>query len=69
MTLPTIIRDQIRARLAAGETISELARNAGVERATLSRFVAEKRDVTTEIAGKLLESLGGKVVFKKVSKK
>lgn len=69
MTLSDQLRDRIHAHLAAGKSISELARRSGLQQPTLSRFASGQRDLTTELAGKLLESLGGKISWKKLSRK
>jgi plasmid maintenance system antidote protein VapI len=69
MTLPEILRQHIADRLAAGESISEIARRAELQQPTLSRFVSGQRDLTAEKAGKLIEALGGRVVWKKSGKK
>ena len=69
MTLSDQLRDRIADHLAAGKSISELARRSGLQQPTLSRFVSGQRDLTTEKAGQLLEALGGKITWKKLSRK
>ena len=69
MTLSALLRSVIADRIAAGESISEIARRAGLQQPTLSRFFSGQRDLTAEKAGKLLAALGGKIAFRKISKK
>ena len=52
--LPTSLSDQLRERIAAADPSAyELARDAGVDRSVLSRFLAGKRTITLETADRL----------------
>lgn len=52
------LREIIRAELEDGSgTAYELAKDAGVDRSVLSRFIAGKRTMTLESADKLAELL------------
>ena len=56
---PQSLSDQLRELIAAADPSAyELARNAGVDRSVLSRFLAGKRTITLETAERLA------VVFK-----
>jgi transcriptional regulator with XRE-family HTH domain len=46
------------ARLAAGVSVSELARRAEVDRAALSRWLSGRADITTATASRVLAVLG-----------
>jgi plasmid maintenance system antidote protein VapI len=51
---PASLSDQLRERItAAGPSVYELARAAGVDRSVLSRFLAGKRTITLETADRL----------------
>ena len=50
----TSLSEQLRERIAAaGLSVYELARDAGVDRSVLSRFLAGKRTITLETADRL----------------
>ena len=50
----TSLSEQLRERIAAaGPSVYELARDAGVDRSVLSRFLAGKRTITLETADRL----------------
>ena len=50
----TSLSEQLRERIAAaGSSVYELARDAGVDRSILSRFLAGKRTITLETADRL----------------
>jgi transcriptional regulator with XRE-family HTH domain len=52
--LPVTLSDQLRELIAAaGPSAYELARDAGVDRSVLSRFLAGKRTITLETADRL----------------
>jgi plasmid maintenance system antidote protein VapI len=52
--LPASLSDQLRERIAAaGPSVYELARDAGVDRSVLSRFLTGKRTITLETADRL----------------
>ena len=49
--VPARLSEQLRARIAAaGPSVSALARDAGVDRSVLSRFLAGKRTITLATA-------------------
>jgi plasmid maintenance system antidote protein VapI len=51
---PTSLSDQLRELIAtAGLSVYELARDAGVDRSVLSRFLAGQRTITLETADRL----------------
>jgi transcriptional regulator with XRE-family HTH domain len=51
---PTNLSEQLRELIAAaGPSAYELARDAGVDRSVLSRFLAGKRTITLETADRL----------------
>jgi plasmid maintenance system antidote protein VapI len=51
---PQSLSDQLRELIAAADPSAyELARNAGVDRSVLSRFLAGKRTITLETADRL----------------
>ena len=51
---PESLSDQLRELIAAaGPSVYELARDAGVDRSVLSRFLAGKRTITLETADRL----------------
>jgi transcriptional regulator with XRE-family HTH domain len=51
---PQSLSDQLRELIAAaGPSVYELARDAGVDRSVLSRFLAGKRTITLETADRL----------------
>jgi transcriptional regulator with XRE-family HTH domain len=51
---PTSLSEQLRELIeAAGPSVYELARDAGVDRSVLSRFLAGKRTITLETADRL----------------
>jgi transcriptional regulator with XRE-family HTH domain len=51
---PASLSDQLRELItAAGPSAYELARDAGVDRSVLSRFLAGKRTITLETADRL----------------
>ena len=51
---PASLSDQLRERItAAGPSVYELARDAGIDRSVLSRFLAGKRTITPETADRL----------------
>ena len=51
---PASLSDQLRELIAgAGPSVYELARDAGVDRSVLSRFLAGKRTITLETADRL----------------
>jgi transcriptional regulator with XRE-family HTH domain len=55
---PQSLSDQLRALIdAAGPSVYELARDAGVDRSVLSRFLAGKRTITLETADRLAKAL------------
>jgi plasmid maintenance system antidote protein VapI len=55
---PTSLSDQLRERIAAaGPSVYELARDAGVDRSVLSRFLAGQRTITLETADRLAKVL------------
>jgi plasmid maintenance system antidote protein VapI len=55
---PTSLSDQLRDLIAgAGPSVYELARDAGVDRSVLSRFLAGKRTITLETADRLAKLL------------
>lgn len=57
------LREILRAELAAGPgTAYELAKDAGVDRSVLSRFLAGKRTMTLETADRLAECLKLRIV-------
>ena len=52
------LSDQLRERITtAGLSACELARDAGVDRSVLSRFLAGKRTITLETADRLAKVL------------
>lgn len=52
--LPATLSEQLRELIAAaGLSAYELARDAGVDRSVLSRFLADKRTITLETADRL----------------
>jgi transcriptional regulator with XRE-family HTH domain len=52
--LPATLSEQLRELIAAaGPSVYELARDAGVDRSVLSRFLAGKRTITLETADRL----------------
>jgi transcriptional regulator with XRE-family HTH domain len=52
--LPASLSEQLRELIAAaGPSVYELARDAGVDRSVLSRFLAGKRTITLETADRL----------------
>jgi plasmid maintenance system antidote protein VapI len=54
----TSLSEQLRERIAAaGPSVYELARDAGVDRSVLSRFLAGKRTITLETADRLAKVL------------
>ena len=53
--IDNVLRDALER---SGKTLSQLAKEARVEPASLSRFMSEQREVTLETAGKLIEALG-----------
>ena len=54
MKAPQSLSDQLREWFAAaGPSVYELARDAGVDRSVLSRFLAGKRTITLETADRL----------------
>jgi plasmid maintenance system antidote protein VapI len=54
----TSLSEQLRERIAAaGPSVYELARDAGVDRSVLSRFLAGKRTITLETADRLARVL------------
>ena len=55
---PQSLSDQLRERIAAASPSAyELARDAGVDRPVLSRFLAGKRTITLETADRLARVL------------
>lgn len=57
-TLSDQLREIIRAELKDGSgSVYELAKDAGVDRSVLSRFIAGKRTMTLETADRLAELL------------
>ena len=55
---PTSLSQQLRTLIAAaGPSVYELARDAGVDRSVLSRFLAGKRTITLETADRLARVL------------
>jgi plasmid maintenance system antidote protein VapI len=51
---PQSLSEQLRERIAAaGLSVYELARDAGIDRSVLSRFLAGKRTITLETADRL----------------
>ena len=55
---PQSLSDQFRELIAgAGPSVYELARDAGVDRSVLSRFLAGKRTITLETADRLAKVL------------
>jgi transcriptional regulator with XRE-family HTH domain len=52
--VPASLSEQLRALIAAaGPSAYELARDAGVDRSVLSRFLAGQRTITLETADRL----------------
>jgi plasmid maintenance system antidote protein VapI len=52
--LPATLSQQLRELIGeAGPSVYELARDAGVDRSVLSRFLAGKRTITLETADRL----------------
>jgi len=62
VSLSERVREAIRSD---GRSISELSRLADIQRPTLSRFAAGKRDLTGDILGRLLPVLGMKITEQK----
>jgi transcriptional regulator with XRE-family HTH domain len=61
--LPASLSDQLRALIAgAGPSVYELARDAGVDRSVLSRFLAGKRTITLETADRLAAVLKLRII-------
>jgi plasmid maintenance system antidote protein VapI len=55
---PTSLSDQLREFIAgAGPSTYELARDTGVDRSVLSRFLAGKRTITLDTADRLARVL------------
>jgi plasmid maintenance system antidote protein VapI len=55
---PASLSDQLRELIAeAGPSVYELARDAGVDRSVLSRFLAGERTITLETADRLAKLL------------
>jgi plasmid maintenance system antidote protein VapI len=69
MNLPELLRQRCRDYLATGWSVKSLAKELGWNQPTLSRFLSGQRDISSEKAGFLIESLGGKVEFEKLSEK
>jgi transcriptional regulator with XRE-family HTH domain len=60
---PQSLSEQLRELIAAaGPSVYELARNAGVDRSVLSRFLAGKRTITLETADRLAAVLKIRIV-------
>ena len=55
--VPASLSEQLRELIAAGPSAYELARDAGVDRSVLSRFLAGKRTITLETADRLAKVL------------
>ena len=62
VSLSDRVREAIRSD---GRSISELSRLADIQRPTLSRFASGKRDLTSDILGRLLPVLGMKITEQK----
>jgi predicted transcriptional regulator len=59
MKTATSLSDRVRDAIRRdGRSISEISRLAKIQRPTLSRFAAGKRDLTGDILGRLLPVLG-----------
>ena len=60
---PACLSDQLRELIAgAGPSVYELARDAGVDRSVLSRFLAGKRTITLETADRLTAVLKLRII-------